>query len=403
MFRPFILLVAVVLGIVGAACEPALPRPVTPPTASPVPVTPIVVGAIFDVKNDAGPDGRQRLEAAMLAVDLVNRRGGVALPSGERRPLQLVVFDAAGQPDLAEPAFRRLVADGALAILGPTDAESAALLRPMAESAAVPTIVLHESASRESSAWRWTFALAASPEEALAATIDFFTASGVDRLAWLAPRTMEASGLRRELVRLSGAANMQVVSEEIYPPGEEEHTRRLARLQAAEPRVILAWPRDSHEGAAVARDAAKVPNLVPVFLGSAAANAATLSLAGDAAAVVRTVTLRLPVADDLWDHDPLTPAIRDFRREMQARTGRMPTSEAAGAWDAVRLIVATLERTGSPPGLPTRAALRDGLEATTDYVGASGLIAFNSRRHAGLDRRALVVARSEGRRWRLPP
>ena len=50
-----------------------------------------------------------------------------------------------------------------------------------------------------------------------------------------------------------------------------------------------------------------------------------------------------------------------------------------------------------------RAAVRDGLEATTDYVGASGLIAFTCRRHDGLDRRALVVARSEGRRWRLPP
>ena len=403
VFRPFVLFVTVLLGVAGVACEPALPRPVAQPTASPPPVTPVVLGAILDVGDDAGPNGRQRLDAAKLAVELVNGRGGVALASGERRPLQLMIYDDAGQPDRAEAAFRRLAADGALAIIGPSDAESTALVRPAAEAAGVPIIVLDEAVTTEAAAWRWTFSLAPSPDDALAATIDFFTASSVDRLAWLAPRTMEASILRRTLMRLTGAVNMQVVAEEQYPPGNDEQAQRLVRLQAAEPRVILAWPRDAYEAAAIAREAAKVPNLVPVFLGPAAASPTTLALAGDSAAVVRTTTLRLPVSDDLWDHDPLTPVIRDFRREMQARTGRPPTPEAAGAWDAVRLIVATLEFPGSPSGALTRSALRDNLEATSDYAGASGLISFNSRRHGGLDRRALVVARSEGRRWRLPP
>jgi branched-chain amino acid transport system substrate-binding protein len=393
----------VLLGIVAMACEPALPRPVPPPTSSPVPVAPIVIGAILDIGSDAGPDGRQRLDAAKLAVELVNRRGGVALASGERRELQLQVYDDAGQPDRADAAFRRLAADGALAIIGPSESESTALVRPAAETASVPLIALDEAAASESTGWRWTFSLAASPEESLAAIVDFFSASSVDRFGWLAPRTMEASVLRRALTRMAGAANMQVVGDEQYPPGADEQLQRLARIQAMEPRVILAWPRDSHEAASIAREAAKLPNLVPVFLGPAASSPSTLPLAGDAAAVVRTATLRLGVADDLWDYDALTPVIRDFRRELQARTGRPPTSEAAGAWDAVRLIVAALERPGAPSGPPTRAALRDALESTTDYLGASGLIAFSNRRHTGLDKRALVVARSEGRRWRLPP
>jgi branched-chain amino acid transport system substrate-binding protein len=395
--------IAAVLGLVGAACEPATPRPVAPPTSSPVAVAPIVVGAILDLGNDAGPDGRQRYDAATLAVDLVNQRGGVTLPSGDRRPLRLVIYDDAGQPERAQAAFRRLVADGALAVVGPSDAESAALVRPAAETAGVPLIALDDSVSSDASSWRWTFSLSTPPEEALAATIDFFTASGVDRLAWLAPRTMQGNDARRALLRQASAANILVAAEEQYPPGEEEHTQRLARLQTAEPRVILAWPRDAHEAASIAKEAARVPNLVPVFLGPAAASPSTLALAGDTAAVVRTVTLRLPVSDDLWDHDPLTPVIRDFRREIQARTGRPPTPESAGAWDAVRLIVTALERPRAATGPPTRATLRDGLEATTDYVGASGLIAFSSRRHDGLDRHALIVARSEGRRWRLPP
>jgi branched-chain amino acid transport system substrate-binding protein len=262
----------------------------------------------------------------------------------------------------------------------------------------IPLISLDGASSGESTSWRWTFALAVLPDEPLAAAFDFFTASGVDRLAWLAPRTMDASTLHRSLVRLSVASHVQVVGEEAYAPGADEQAQALTRLQASDPRVILAWPRDADEAAAIARDAGKVQGLVPVFLGPGASGPTTLSLAGDAAPVVRTVTLRLPVADDLWDHDALTPVIRDFRRELQARTGQPPTPEAAASWDAARLLVTALEHGGT-----TRAALRDGVETTTEYLGASGTISFNARRHDGLDRRAFVVARSDGRRWRLPP
>jgi branched-chain amino acid transport system substrate-binding protein len=402
MYRALIPIVAIQL-LSLVACEPAPPLALPQPTASPVPVAPIVIAALLDVQRDAGPDSLQRLDAARLAVERVNQHGGIALASGDRRPLQLVVYDDAGDPTRAEAALGRIVRDGVVATIGPSNADSASVVRPAAEAAKIPLIALDDASAGDAASWHWTFSVTPPPEEALAATIDFFRASNVDRLAWLAPRTMAASTLRRALGRLAGSAAMQVVAEDAYVPGDEDHAQRLARLQAAEPRVILAWPRDSHEAAAIARDAGKSSNLVPVFVGPGGASLATLEEAGDAAAVVRTVTLRLPVADDLWDHDALTPIIRDFRREMQNRTGRPPTVEAAGAWDAIQLIVAALERPQSASASPTRASVRDAVETTTDYAGASGLISFSGRNHSGLDRRALIVARSEGRRWRLPP
>lgn len=368
---------------------------------------PVVVGAILNVSQDAGSNGTQRYEAAALAVELVNRRGGLVLPNGERRPLRLDVYDDAGEPSRTMPALRRLIEDGALAVVGPSAPDTAFVARPAAEAAAIPLIALDDSADGTFARWRWTFRLAIPPEEALAATVDFFAASGVDRFAWFAPRTMAASSLRRTLSRLATVGGMQVASEEVYAPGAEAHAQQLARLQAGDPRVILAWPRNPEEAAAIIRESTQVRDLVPVFLGPAASHPETLMLAGDAGASVRTLTLRLPVTDDLWDHDALTPVIRDFRRELQARTGRPPTSEAAAAWDAVRLLVATIESrppSGSLSGSsPSRATIREGLEATTDYLGATGTIAFGPGRHDGLDRRALIVARSEGRRWRLPP
>jgi ABC-type branched-subunit amino acid transport system substrate-binding protein len=398
MTHALLLLMVLAAGFIAAACTPAEPRPVSVPTASPQPVAPVVIGAILDVGRDAGPDGRQRYEAAMLAVDLVNQRGGLRLPGGARRPLQLALYDDAGRPERAEPALLRLVEDGAVAVIGPSTPAATSAARRAAEGASLPLIALSEMDGDAAGRWHWTFSMMVPPEEALAATIDFLAASGVDRLAWLAPRTMDATILQRALPRLASAARMQIVADERYAPGEEDQTERLARLQKSDPRVILAWPRDANEAAQIARDSAQVRDLVPVFLGPAASDPTTLDLAGDRAATVRTVTLRLPVSDDLWDHDALTPIIRDFRRELRARTGREATSEAAGAWDAVRLLVDTIEYHGT-----SRAAIRDGLEGTADYRGATGTVSFSEQSHDGLDRRALIVARSEGRRWRLPP
>jgi branched-chain amino acid transport system substrate-binding protein len=386
------------LGVVVSACEPTAPRPVAPPTTSPAAVAPIVLGAILDVSTDAGPDGRQRYEAAALAVELVNRRGGLRLPSGESRPLKLAVFDDGDSPDRVEPGVRRLADDGALAVIGPSDPELTLPARRAAEAASLPMIALADASRADAASWRWTFALTVPDDEALAAALDYLGRSGVERIGWLAPRTIETLTLRQTLVRLTGSRQLQVAAEELYAPGDPNQGPRLSRLQAAGPRAILAWPRDAHEAVDVARAAATVTALAPLFLGPAAADPTTLALAGGAAAGVRAVTVRLAVADDLWDHDPLTPVVRDFRRELQARTGRPPTTESAAAWDAVRLVVTTAERTGA-----SRSALRDGLEGTTEYLAASGTVTFGPGRHDGLDRRAFVVARADGRRWRLPP
>jgi branched-chain amino acid transport system substrate-binding protein len=397
--KPSIRLVLLFLGLgLLLACNPAPPRPVVRATASPAPMPPLRLGAILNLANDAGSDGVGRYEAARLAVEVVNRQGGVLLANGTRRPLDLVVYDDSGDPDTATAALQRLAGDGVLAIIGPSDVASSVSARRAAEAGGLPLVSLADPDPGDSTAWRWTFSVAVPPEDAIGAMIDFFSASGVGQMGWLAPRTMAASSLRRELLRQAGAAHIQVIGEEQYAPGAEEFGQPLTRLQSAGPNVILAWPRDSHEAAAIARDAGKIQGLLPVFLGPAASGPGTLPQVGDSPTTVRTLTLRLGVADDLWDHDPLTPIVRDFRREIQAQTGRPPTQEAAGAWDAVRLLVATLERAE-----PTRAALRDGLEATTDYLGASGSISFGPRRHDGLDRSAYVVARSDDRRWRLPP
>jgi hypothetical protein len=62
------------------------------------------------------------------------------------------------------------------------------------------------------------------------------------------------------------------------------------------------------------------------------------------------------------------------------------------------LLVAVIEQGGID-----RPVIRNGVEGTVDFLGASGTISFGPRQHDGLDKRAFIVARSEGQLWRLPP
>jgi branched-chain amino acid transport system substrate-binding protein len=73
------------------------------------------------VLTGPGADNGERIrQAAQWAVDLINAKGGVELPDGSKKPLELVVVDDQAKPDVGLSAIRRLVGDDSvLALMGP--------------------------------------------------------------------------------------------------------------------------------------------------------------------------------------------------------------------------------------------------------------------------------------------
>jgi ABC-type branched-subunit amino acid transport system substrate-binding protein len=111
---------AALLLIVLVGCHPApAPAPAARPRAAPAtpdaraegPVggAPIRIGGIFNLGADGGPTARAGWESARLAVDEINTHGGVLLPDGSRRRLELVAYDDDGVPERTRPVIRSLV------------------------------------------------------------------------------------------------------------------------------------------------------------------------------------------------------------------------------------------------------------------------------------------------------
>ena len=387
-----VVLVVVILG----ACRPAELRALPPPTASPAPVSSVVIGTLLDL-GEGDSEDRRAFEGVSLAVDDLNSRGGIEVAGGQRTRVRLAAYDVSGGTDRIETALRRLVAeDGAVAVIGPEGRDATIVARRLAERMEVPLLAL--SATPDVSSSRWSFLLAAGDDAPVSALVDFLRASGVERIGWLAPRTTAATDVRASMRRLVEASGAQVTGEEIYPPGATDLSPRSARLVEAGAQAILAWPGDARGAAALVTQIGTRPERASIFLGPAASDPKTLGLVGDGGDGLHAVMSRLGVADDLWDHDSLTPLIRDFDRAYRLRYGALPDDRSAAAWDAVQVLARALSQ-----GQASRASVRTNLERITDLSGVSGPITFSSSQHQGLDHRAFVVARAAGGRWRLPP
>ncbi len=77
----------------------------------------------------------------------------------------------------------------------------------------------------------------------------------------------------------------------------------------------------------------------------------------------------------------------EFARAFNARFGREPDYAAACAYDAVRVVVAAVRKTGL-----NRSRIRDAMAGLTPYAGASGRIEWDE---TGQNRRAPVLAKIE--------
>ena len=109
---------------------------------------------------------------------------------------------------------------------------------------------------------------------------------------------------------------------------------------------------------------------IPVHSTSAAYNAQTLTLAGDAAEGMHLTVTFLPNSPE--------PHVQEFVKLWKDKTGQAePGQFPAQAYDAVGIVLAALER--SFPN-PTRQKVRDELAKTAGYPGVTGETTFDANR-----------------------
>jgi branched-chain amino acid transport system substrate-binding protein len=120
-------------------------------------------------------------------------------------------------------------------------------------------------------------------------------------------------------------------------------------------------------------------------------------MAGSAADGVRLPAAALPIADLLPDSDPQKPVVMDYRQRYEKRW-TMPASTFGGyAFDAFAMTVAAMKRAATID----RAAIRDEIERTRNFVDTAGTVNMSSVDHLGLDASAFRLLEIRNGTWTL--
>ncbi|HZE20425.1 MAG TPA: ABC transporter substrate-binding protein, partial [Desulfobaccales bacterium] len=101
------------------------------------PKPPIKIGAIFALSGPAAPIGIPAKLAAQMAVDQINREGGI-----KRRPVRLIVGDTRSDPAQAAALAQKFIyTDKVAALVGPTTAASGMEVKKIVEQAGLPAVM----------------------------------------------------------------------------------------------------------------------------------------------------------------------------------------------------------------------------------------------------------------------
>ncbi len=319
---------------------------------------PIRIG-LDAVLTGAGADIGERIRrAAQWAMDRINRNGGVQLPDGSRRPLELVAVDDQAKPDIGLNAIRRLVDDPTVvALLGPDWSSVTYPTLFVGEEAGIAQITSSVAQRITQAGMKHIFRARSTDADWMAALADYIVAEGHQQIGVTYANSEFGRSGRAAFVRaLKERRNLAPAQELSYAVGDTDFTAIAGRLvQSGVPAVCNLG--NEPEGALLIKTLRQLG-----FRGLFAFNSADsifAKLAGpDAIGVVGSLS---------WVDTKSDAASQAFVGAYRAQFNETPIGHSAIYYDAINLLADAIARAGTD-----RGALLAALKSTDAWGGVQG-------------------------------
>ncbi len=337
----------------------------------PTSLSSIRIGVLAPVKD---PLGRQVQSGVALALEEANRAGGY-----RGVPFELLLRADDGPWGVAA---RQLVSlayeDKVWTVIGGVDGNRTHIAELVASKAWVP--VISPAASDSSVDYAnvpWVFRCVPADSRQAALLLEYARRQGYKRIVALTEMERDAYAAFARLNEEARRERRPLAAHLQYPAGNPDAV--LPQFREFQTDAVMVWGSGKSAIAmikALRRAGARIPVLGPSTLAGP-----ELTQAGDIGEVVVAAPCDL-LSDDA--------AMRRFAARFRARTGSDPSAVAMYAYDAARLTVHAILRTGL-----NRARIRDEL-AGASFQGITGKIEFNSLRG---NTAAPVLLRWKDGRW----
>jgi branched-chain amino acid transport system substrate-binding protein len=355
---------------------------------------PIRIGAVLSVTGPASFLGDPEDKTLRLYVARINAAGGV-----NGRPLQLIVYDDAGDANRARTFATRLVEDDrVIAMVGGTTTGTTLAMRPVFEEARIPFISLAGGIEIVDPVSPFTFKTPHTDRMACEKIFADIRARGLSRVGMISGTDGFGQSMRTQCQRVAGAAGITILADESYGPRDSDMTPQLTRIRGTTGVEAVVNPGFGQGPAIVTRGYHQLGMRLPLYQSHGVASQEFITLATPAAAE----GLRLPagallVAEQLPANDPQRPVVIDYKTTFE-REFNQPVSTFGGhAYDGLMILVDALRRANSTDGV----RLRDAIRATRGFIGTGGVVNMSATDHMGLDLSAFRMVEIRNGSWAL--
>jgi len=350
---------------------------------------PIRVGAFFALSGPAANIGTPTKLVAQMAVDKINKEGGIG-----GRPIELVIGDTESDPAKAAVIAKKFIFnDKVAAIIGPTTTAEGMSVKKIVEEAGVPTFMAVGGdpviMGGNFGAYTYVFKSPQRSSTAVRKLYGYLKAKGLTKIAlFTASDSFGKDGLGW-LERLAPEFGITLAAKESFGPADTDMTAQLTKIRNAAPQAIVSWTIGP-VGSIVAKNKAQLGITTPLFQCHGLPDPKYIELAGKASEGDRMPATKLMVGDALPGSDPQKKVITDFialYRDVYKYDKEFPINTHSGyAWDAISIVANAMKKAGTDP-----KALRAAIEQTKGYVGISGVYNLTAEDHNGLDVDSMVM------------
>lgn len=324
------------------------------------PQEPIKVGFSAELtggRSDLGVDGR---DGVQLAVEIINEQGGI-----NGRPVELIVKDDKGDPEVARQVDAELAKAGVVAILGHMTSGQTSAVFDQNNQAQVVMLSPTASSIDFSNKADHFFRVIPTNEFMGQALAKHIAAKGFSSLAIV----YDLSNLSyTEPLALSAQAEFEQLGGQVSQPftfksGETDLQTLIGEVQAARPDSII-FISSAVDTAVMAQYLRQNDPELPIYAVPWAQTPELIQKGGKSVEGLELTALYNPQND--------SAEFKEFSQKFEARYGRTPTFPAAFSYDAALTLLEGLKQTkGQAEGLT------DALTGISNIAGLQGSISLN--------------------------
>ena len=324
---------------------------------------PIVIGVSVPITGQYAESGKSIQAGIELALKELNEAGGI-----QGRPLEIVVGDSQGTPDIAKRVARKFVSDPKIvAEIGDFTSGCSMAAQPVYDKAGMTQLSPTSSHPSFAPGSPYSFGIVGTQAgEAPFMARALVERLGKKRLAVAYLDTDWGVAVKEYFVKEATRLGAEIVATESYLDGTTDFSALLKTLRAAQPEaVFLASMIPDAVGISKQRQADGWTDVI--LAGTPALYTPELvKLGGDALEDLLTFTLFFP-------KDP-RPEVQNFIAAYQTANQTAPNWFAAIGYDTMKLLADAIKQGGAE-----RKAIQQALAAVKEYSGVTGKFTFSEQ------------------------